>query len=442
MRAPIWFAIIATCVVVPRDAEAWRMAEHRALGSESYIAACDRLAPLKDRDAQTAHRFTVACGNLHIASFLYGQATSVSGDFVSEPGELKSAPGATAASSKANYYRLALTNSAHFHPLATREWREIHKDALREALAASAMVGVEQLETFELAFAHSAFGDHFLQDSFAAGHMGFSRPNSSSGASKAFHDEWNERGRRVINRRGEAWTTFGDGGLDSAANREGRRRVVVACTESVYAVLAAFVLGERDPEADYAVWREVPFAIDDQEILPTFESLFRGSETLSRPMVLPLLAVQQPARKDGVLGAWSSFTMSFEDDHHPIGSLVFGGDLIVPLIGVRVEAGAGIAFEDSFRHPRLAASAGFVRGLGLSLHGLLSHELDLGALVVIGDGADVVARLSYRVNLEAGDWLLRPEVGPAYDLGETELGFYVGLGIAKVMSAAGGGGRF
>lgn len=435
LLATIWLA-------TPRDAAAWRMAEHRAIGTESYRAACALLASAKDRDAKTAHRYEVACGNLDTTAFLYGQGTSVSGDFISEPGELVSALGASTATSRRNYYRLALTNGAHFHPLATREWREIHTRAIAGALAASRKVGVEQLAAFEEAFADSAFADHFLQDSFAAGHMGFDRPGSSAAASKVFHDEWNERGRRVINRRGQAWTTYGDGRLDIPGNRDGRARVVTASTYSVYGVLAAFVLGERDPEPDYEVWREVPFTIDDEELLPTFESLFRESETLERPTQLPLLAVKRPAVKDGVLGAWSAFTMSFQDDHHPIGVLVFGGDLVLPFVGVRIEAGAGIGFQEEMSNPRFGADAGFVQGLGLSLDGLVSHEIDLGALIVIGSDSNVVAHIGYRLNIEAGDWLLRGELGPAYDIAETEFGFYAALGLAKTMSAAGGGGFY
>ncbi len=433
---------ILASLLAPREARGWWGREHRAIGTEAYVAACNRLADRKDRDAQTAQRYAIACGNLQITSLLYGQGTAVSGDWVSEPNELASATGAILALRRTNYYRLALTNSAHFHPLATREWRAFHKQAIAAALAASRMQGAEQIEGFEQAFTQSAFGDHFLQDCFAAGHMGFNRPASSAAAAKVFHDEWNARGRRVANRRGEVWVTHGDGLLDKAENREARRRVVAATTESVYGVLVAFVLGERDPAADLAVWQEVPYTIDDEELLPTFESLFGGSETLTRPGALPLLAVKRPAFKDGVLGAWSSFTMSFDDDEHPIGSLVFGGDLLIPRIGTRFEAGAGIAFEDDLDNVRFAADGGFVKRIGLSVDGLLSHELDLGALVIVGGDVDVIARLSYRLNLEAGHWILRPEVGPAFDVRATEIGFYVGFGVLKTLSAAGGGGFY
>lgn len=430
------------CVVIA-CATGWSGREHRALGTEAYRAACQRLVERKDRDPQTAQRYAIACSNIEVTSLLYGQGNSVGGDWVSEPNELLTASGASIVATKPNYWKLALTNSAHFHPLATREWRDFHKQAIQDALAASQMVGVDQLQGFEVAFAESAFGDHFLQDSFAAGHMGFNRPGSSASAAKAFHDEWGRRGRHITNRRGDAWFTYGDGRLDRPENRDARGHVLAACTESVYAVLVAFVLGERDPAPDFAVWQEVPYTIDDQELLPALESLFGGTETLERPGALPLLAVKRPAVKDGMVGVWSAYTMSFSsDDHDDTASIVAGGDLIIPWLGTRIEGGVGIAFDDGFRHFGFAGDASVVKPIGLSVEGLLSHEIDLGALVIIGSNVDVILRVGYRVNVEAGDWLLRPEVGPAYDPTANQWGFYAGFGIGQTTAAAGGGGFY
>ncbi len=432
-------AAIAVCVALPGTAFAWLGREHRAIGNEAYFAACKRLEPLKDRDPQTAQRFEIACGNLQVQAFLYGQANQVSGDWLGDPHDFRTALGASRVTQKSNYYRLALRNSTHFNPMATREWRGLHEEAIKSALAASKQIGAEQLDTFEDAFYASAFGDHFLQDSFAAGHMGFNRPASSAGASHAFHDQWNERGRWVSNRRGETWKTFGDGRLDIPEGKEGRKHVVAAATESTYAVLAAFVLGEYDGAADLAVWREVAFTIEDPEILPDLYRLFGGSQQLTRPELLPLLAVKRDAVKDALFGFWSSFTFPFDNWGNPSGVLVLGGDLIVPGIGMRAEVGAGVGFQGSFTEPRFAIDAGLVKSFGLSFDGLFSHELDFGSVFLISDKLDATLRLSLRTNIEAGDMLLRIDVGPSFNINDTEFGLYCGLGFAKVLHASGGG---
>ncbi|MDX2092940.1 MAG: hypothetical protein SFX73_34135 [Kofleriaceae bacterium] len=434
--------VVVSLLLTTAPAWAWRSREHRALGTEAYIAVCKRLEPLKDRDAATAQRFAIACNNLDVQALLYGQACNVSGDFAGSPGDMLTALGAGIVTKRSNYLLLALTNGAHFQPIATREWRHFHQLALSGALAAAKKQGAAQIAAFEEAFYDSAFGDHFLQDSFAAGHMGFNRHASSAAAAKSFHDEWNERGRMVRNRKGETWRTYGDNYLDRPENAAARAHVLVATTESVYGVVAAFVLGEYDPASDFAVWNEVAYTIEDAELLPTFETLFAGSQALAQPEMLPLLSVQRPAVKDGALGVWTAFAMRFDEPDHPTGALLIGGDLIIPRIGVRAELGGGVGFVGSMTEPAFAVDASLVRPLGLSWSGLLSHELDVGALLMIGGDVDATLRLAYRGNIEAGDWLLRLEVGPGLDLGDAEFGLFAGLGILRVMGAAGGGGFF
>src|SRR5690606_30792840 len=105
------------------------------------------------------------------------------------------------------------------------------------------------------------YADHFLQDSYCAGHMGFNRSASSIAATSAFHDLWNKRGRTVRNRAGETWVTRGDSYLNSEANQEGRRRVILAATMSAYGFVATFVNGAREHAHELEIWRQLPYLI-------------------------------------------------------------------------------------------------------------------------------------------------------------------------------------
>jgi hypothetical protein len=129
----------------------------------------------------------------------------------------------------------------------------------------------------------------------------------------------------------------------------------------------------------------------------------------------------------------------FDDTSHSSGALVFGGDLLVPGLGTRIEVGAGLSFDDDLKRPRFALDAGFVGSVGLSWHGALSHEVDLGALFLIADDLDVMLHVGYRPTIEAGEWLMRFGIGPAFDVDTSKFGLYTGIGIAKLVHVAGGG---
>ena len=49
--------------------------------------------PQKDRDPQTASRYEIACGNLNMQALMYGQGTTVSGDFLGDPNDFVTALG-------------------------------------------------------------------------------------------------------------------------------------------------------------------------------------------------------------------------------------------------------------------------------------------------------------------------------------------------------------
>lgn len=62
------------------------------------------------------------------------------------------------------------------------------------------------------AFLFNAFADHFLEDSFAAGHLVVNRTILESFTNnKALHDFYCENGSPVVNLRGQIWKAYGDG---------------------------------------------------------------------------------------------------------------------------------------------------------------------------------------------------------------------------------------
>tara|TARA_R110002096_G_scaffold435826_2_gene663687 strand:+ start:236907 stop:237437 length:531 start_codon:yes stop_codon:yes gene_type:complete len=166
------------------------------------------------------------------------------------------------------------------------EWVKHHRAALQFAEAASREQGIDAIDAFQRAFFRNAFGDHFLQDSHAAGHMGFNRSASSIAATAAYHKVWNKRGRRLENRKGERWTTYGDGFLRAKKNTEGKRRVVEACENSAYAVISAFVFGTRDTSHELAAWRQLPLLIDARPMASLLEGELAIRKNSSRPRCL------------------------------------------------------------------------------------------------------------------------------------------------------------
>src|SRR4051812_39873000 len=109
----------------------WDYVEHLTLGSESYRAACEALRAEigTSGDKALRTRLDIACDNLEITSQLYGQATALAGDRFGKPADFISTHAGWKAASRKQYYALALANTTHFHPYATREWWRYHDQA-------------------------------------------------------------------------------------------------------------------------------------------------------------------------------------------------------------------------------------------------------------------------------------------------------------------------
>jgi hypothetical protein len=435
----------------PSKAYAWASVEHQEIGRTSYLSACaDLTATVASRgtpDAGMKVRFDRVCGeNLPVLAKLYGDATAIAGDFLGHPSEFLSHTGAWRFHSKKSYYLLALENSAHFNPTSTRSWAEYHQQAIAYALAGAAGEGLTGVEQLQLALFESAFADHYLQDSFAAGHMGFNRAASSAAAAKSFHDAWNARGRVATDRAGHRWVTFGDGRLDNPANEEGRRHVMDAATLSVRGVLTAFVLGARVPEDEIAVWQILPFTIEAPELLADVAEVFVQREVKDTPEksiadreLVPLQLTIRPAYKDMVATAsfWSVGAFSAPGD--PYLALVGGLELGIPFVPAQTYLGAGGTFQAPERKRAAVIDTGVLIPLGLSVAGLLSHQLNATGSWLIGHGFAAIVHVEYQLNVELGDVLLNLHAGLAEIFPQPRTGYYGAVGLGFVFSAAGGG---
>src|SRR5262249_43122889 len=145
-------------------------------------------------------------------------------------------------------------------PMAPLTWRSHHTIALTIAIAAARPSAdyMEQVDAFWAAFYENAFADHFLQDSFSAGHSGFNRPSSPPSASYGYHGLWNERGKLFRDSANREWRSFGDDHLHDPANIEGRRRVFFAAFASTRDFLLAFITGKRWPSLERSVAMRIP----------------------------------------------------------------------------------------------------------------------------------------------------------------------------------------
>jgi hypothetical protein len=436
-------AVVLATILSANPAFAWKTVEHQAIGREAYLAACADLraavALRKSPDPRVTGRLDRVCGRtMAVFARLYGDATAIAGDFLGHPSEFLSQTGAWRFSSKKYYYLLALENSEHFNPTGPRSWAEYHQRAVEFALAGAAGDGLVVVEQLQLAVFENAFADHYLQDSFAAGHMGFNRAASSAAAAKSFHDTWNGRGRVVTDRDGDRWITFGDGFLDDPRNADSKRHVMRAGTLSVRSLLAAFVLGTPAPEDDLAVWQILPFTIEAPELLADVAEIFVKGTPADHELI-PLQVAIRPATKDLVLTAsfWSVAPFSAPGD--PTMAVVAGIELGIPFVPAQTYLGAGVTLQTPGNGRAAVIDTGVLIPLGLSVSGLLSHQLDVTASWLIRRDFGAILHAEYQLNLELGDLLISAIAGLAEIFPDPHTGYYAGGALGFVFSAAGGG---
>lgn len=192
----------------------------------------------------------------------YGDIVAFAGDFFGTPKELEQAfrgkisgriralaaakggwfwSGLLSMISAIRKIPLALRNEPHFSPHTWVAYTRHHLDALKLALD----------RDLEAALRINAFGDHFLTDAFASGHI--RTPRLILGRDKlpwrmakalSMHKEDNEHGLWVANRAGYVWHAYGDDRLH--LNPVHQVMTTVAITRSVRRVNRAFRLEGDD----------------------------------------------------------------------------------------------------------------------------------------------------------------------------------------------------
>jgi hypothetical protein len=351
--AAAWPVFIACLVMLAplmqaSRAQAWAYFEHQALGRESYLRACRLLLTAAGAAPEPATvcvhgtpQFDAVArkmvlellckpSELEILAGRYGQATALAADHLSAPERFVDLDGQRETVNLIDYALRALQDADHFQPRAPEMWHTYHAQALDRAEAVRRQFAVpsDALRDPSRAFADqrvrsaffqvvyiNAFADHFIQDSFAAGHMAFNRAATRPTASQVIHDKNNFLGRLVRNRLGRVWITHGDRQLHWF--NSGKTAVLAAAVYSLYDVLVALATGQRDMALGKAARDEIPIAycresearcaalhrkldaspgpLSSCERKPLEKAARSEASTRAEPRWVPLAAMYQPA---------------------------------------------------------------------------------------------------------------------------------------------------
>ncbi|CUA68293.1 hypothetical protein RSOLAG22IIIB_07821 [Rhizoctonia solani] len=167
---------------------------------------------------------------------------------------------------------LALINWDHFGEDARTAYNAGHGEALKVAASGN----------LERAYALNAFADHFLEDSFSAGHLRTPRRGLyenkdlwRNGCAKYMHDEDNAIGLSVKNSRGESWNCYGDKRMLDKAGAKNLENCIAAVQASADEIYTAYKTRTVLSPSSYNAWTIAPTlesARDpSQELAPLFK---------------------------------------------------------------------------------------------------------------------------------------------------------------------------
>ncbi|KAH8745417.1 fungal fucose-specific lectin-domain-containing protein [Hyaloscypha sp. PMI_1271] len=169
------------------------------------------------------------------------------------------------------YVGLARINWDHFGQDARTTYSAGHDLALDEAISGN----------LEYAYTINAFADHFLEDSFSAGHLRTPRRElhvsynpTSDLCAKYMHDEDCAIGLSVTDQNSEAWTCYGDKRALDVEDEENKTRCVKAVQVSANEIYSAWVNKKKLSMDDFEALTYAP-TLDSAKGLQILCPLFK-----------------------------------------------------------------------------------------------------------------------------------------------------------------------
>ncbi|KAI1171066.1 hypothetical protein F4777DRAFT_566875 [Nemania sp. FL0916] len=153
-----------------------------------------------------------------------------------------------------SYLGLALINYDHFGEDARTAYNAAHYAALTQAAGGAP-------NDLNIAYAMNAFADHFLEDSFSAGHARTPRrllhgslAYAADACAKYMHDEDNAIGLQVSNPAGQSWTMYGDKRLLDDVDQQNNILALEAIQASADEIFTAWQTGTVPDIGSFAAW--------------------------------------------------------------------------------------------------------------------------------------------------------------------------------------------
>ena len=236
----------------------------------------------------------------------------------------------------------------HFEKYARISYQAGHAEAIADAVQAHNAKDVDsQHQLLSLAYAKEAYSEHFLTDSFAAGHMRtpdkeigeVMESNIPSQAVAAviailMHNEDNLYGVQLTNARGDHWTAYGDTKYLDSANAQNKKIIGEAVQMSINEITQAFKTGTEIKPENYSAMQLLPNLdqLDDylhyvdskNKSVPMFVWDAKSNDVLRRknlnvlePKTLPISSSLM-IHHGGLKGWWGLTTLlELEIHYHP-----------------------------------------------------------------------------------------------------------------------------